>query len=1037
MRFMYNFDASKEDFGTFEFLDQTYIADCDSQAIHLRHKKTGLEVYHLLNEDKENLCCFSFRTPPETSNGVAHIIEHSSLCGSEKYPLKDPFIHMENQSLNTYLNALTGCDHTMYPVSSVVEDDYFNLVSVYADSVFFPNLKKEAFLQEAYRLTVDENKNYSIQGVVYNEMKGVFSQFFNAEDDVLSEAFYDGTIYALSSGGNPSVIPELTYEEYLKFYREKYTPENCLIFLYGNIPTKKQLDFFQKNFIDRLEQRAKIVTKKTPLEIIKSQKVKKFDELKEFYGIGPKVSEVTDPSICLSWYLGECNNLDDYIETNLIQSILFGHDGSPLRKALINSELGIDIDDLSGLDGGTKFRTISFGLKGIKLKNKDKMCLLILSEIEKVIQNGINKDDLDSALLSAEFVLKEVKRDFGPYSLTLMRKVVRSWVYGKPLDTYLRLQEAFDRFKKRLSKDSRYLEKLMQKYFIDNKMRSVIIVTPTEEYTKLMADREKENIERLKKIYSEQEVIEQNKKLTEYQQKDESELVKCLPTIDIKTLKYEIPDITCDISWLEYELENAGVDNARSSDSDSNNARSSNSGSSSAGSDCKIPFGICVQPTNSINYLDVRFPIDVLESEDYFYVAFLMSVITEIGWGNKTYEQCQTIINKTAGAFSCGTETGSLSKSPKTAQLAEKYKEYNFAGRDWLYFRIKTLNHMTSQCLDFLYECLTSPDFYDKKRMKNLFDQYIEDFSDSISSSGYKYLVDRCSAEKTASTAADEIVAGLSAFNFYRKNKNIKKISARMESIFKKIVNSGAFIYITCDKDSVESAKNDIKAFAKRLNLKAPQNRNPSCNYDSLVKLTRQYGMPDEKLECYSKDIQVGFSACVFDTSDSVYGTREAVAKNVLSSWLSNSLLWEQIRTISGAYGAYSNVDSIEKIFNIMTYRDPDPLKSISLIEQCLKTASEREFSDEEVQKTDIGVFSYDLTPKTPKSKGGIALNRTLYCISNEDVRFRIETTLKINAEDVHKAAVSVYNSFLKTAKCAVLCSNSAKKTSKKNFFRL
>ena len=1007
MKYMYNFDASKQDFGTFEFLDQTYIADCDSQAIHLRHKKTGLEVYHLLNEDKENLCCFSFRTPPETSNGVAHIIEHSSLCGSQKYPLKDPFIHMENQSLNTYLNALTGCDHTMYPVSSVVEDDYFNLVSVYADSVFFPNLKKEAFLQEAYRLTVDENKNYSIQGVVYNEMKGVFSQFFNAEDDVLTEAFYGGTIYELSSGGNPSVIPELTYEDYLKFYREKYTPQNCLIFLYGNIPTKKQLDFFQTNFIDRLEKRESVVCQKTPLEIIKAQKVKKFNELKEFYGIGPKVSEITDPSICLSWYLGECNNLDDYIETNIIQSILFGHDGSPLRKALINSELGIDIDDLSGLDGGTKFRTISFGLKGIKLKNKEKMCSLILSEIKKVITEGINKDDLDSALLSAEFLLKEVKRDFGPYSLTLMRKVVKSWVYGKPLDTYLRLQEAFDRFKKNLASDSRYLEKLMQKYLLDNQMRSVIIVTPTEEYTKLMAEREKENIERLKKLYTEEELIEQNKNLTEYQKKDETELVKCLPTIDINKLKYEIPDITCEISWLNYDEKN------------------------------RIPFGISVQPTNSINYIDIRFPMDVLESEDYFYVAFLMSVITEIGWGGKTYEECQTIINKTAGAFSCGTETGSLSASPKTKLLEEKYREYNFAGRDWLYFRIKTLNHMTSQCLDFVYECFTSPDFYDRKRIKNLFDQYIEDFSDSISSSGYKYLVDRCSAEKTASTAADEIVAGLSAFNFYRKNKNIKKISSQMERVFKKIVNSGAFIYITCDRDSVESAKKDIASFAKRLNLKMPENRNPSNNYESLVKLTRRYGANDEKLERYCKDIQVGFSACVFDSSDSVYGTREAVAKNVLSNWLSNSLLWEQIRTISGAYGAYSSVDSIESIFNIMTYRDPDPLKSISLIEQCLKTAAERKFTDEEVEKTDIGLFSYDLTPKTPKSKGGIALNRTLYCISNEDVRFRIETTLKINAEDVHKAAVSVYNSFLKTAKCAVLCSNSAKKTSKNNFFRL
>lgn len=1004
MTFMYK---NKEDYGEFELIGKSYVPDCEADAVHLRHKKTGIEVYHLLCDDKENLCCFAFRTPPETSDGVAHIIEHSVLCGSQKYPLKDPFIHMENQSLNTYLNALTGCDCTMYPISSVVEEDYFNLVSVYADSVFFPNLKKEAFLQEACRLELDENGKYSIQGVVYNEMKGVFSQFYNAEDDVLAEAFLGGTIYELSSGGNPSVIPDLTYEQYLKFYREKYTPENCLIFLYGNIPTEKQLKFFQKNFISRLEKRKKVIEKKTPLQIIQSQKVRKFDELKEFYGIGPKSSEITDPSICLAWFLGESKNLDDFIESNVIQSILFGHDGSPLRKALINSELGIDIDDLSGIDSSTKFRTIAFGLKGVKLKNKEKLCKLIISEIEKIIRDGINKDDLDSALLSAEFELKEIRRNSGPYSLVLMRKVVKAWVHGKPIDTNLYLRQAFDSFRGRLKKDPRYLEKIMQKYFIDNKMRSVIIVTPTEEYTKLMQSKENEQIERLKKLYSKEELIEQNKKLKAYQESDETELLDCLPVIDIKSLKYNLPDITCDVSWLEYDK------------------------------DKKVPFGSCIQQTNAINYIDIRFPLDVLEPEDYFYAAFLISVITDIGFGNKSYEQCQTLINKTAGSFSCGTETGSINDTKEGLKMLEKYKEYNIQGRDWIYFRIKTLNHMTKACLDFVYECFTSPDFSDHKRIKNLFDQYMEDFSDSISSSGYKYLVDRCSSHRNASTAADEIIAGLSAFNFYRKNRNIKKISQNMERIFKKSVSSGALIFITCDKDSLKSAQEDLKEFAKKIGLKKPEDRNPRANYKELLKLTKQYVPYDSQTEYYSKDIQVGAAACMLDSSDSHYGTREAVAKGVFSNWLSNSLLWEKIRTISGAYGAYSGLDSIEKMFYIMTYRDPDPIKSVELIGQCLKIASEKKFTEDEVQKTDIGVFAYDLTPKTPKSIGAVALNRLLYCISADDVRFRINTTLTINASDMHKAAQNVYKAYCKTAKNAVLCPNSTKKTSKKRFFGL
>lgn len=999
----------------FEILSIREIPDCNSTGIHLRHKTNGLEIYHLLNDDKENLCSFSFRTPSVNSTGVAHIIEHSSLCGSEKYPLKDPFIHLENQSLNTYLNALTGCDHTMYPVSSIIEEDYFNLVSVYADSVFFPNLKKEAFLQEAYRLEVSDKDEYSIQGVVYNEMKGVASQFFTAEDNLLSKAFFDGTIYAESSGGDPKSIPDLTYEQYKKFYNEKYTLDNCLIFLYGNIPTEKQIDFFYDNFIERVEKKnsqmefnnAQFPSYKKPFDILKEQKVKPFSILKEFSGIGPKSSETTDPSICVAWYLGQTDSIDDFIETTIVDSILFAHDGSPLRNALLNSDLGIDVDDLSGMDSGTKFRTVCYGLKGVKLKNKKKVYDLIINEIKKVIENGVNKDDLDSALLTAEFAMKEIRRSSGPYSMVYMRKVVKAWVHGNKLENFLLLRDAFDRFNEHLIKDSRYIEKLMQKYFIDNKHSAILIITPSEQFTKDQIEKEHLQIERLKKLYTKEELIKQNSSLKEYQEKDESDLVGCLPVIDIKNIKYDIPFPKAELDFLEYAPGK------------------------------KFPFACCIQPTNGINYIDIRFPFDTLSAEEYQYVGPLMGIITEIGWGGKSYEECQTIINKYSGSFAAGTETGSMPESKESIPLKEKANVYNIAGRDWLYLRLKTLNHMTKDSLNFVADCLSSPDFTDYKRIKTLFAQTIEDAQDSFSSGGYKFLVDRCESKKNKSKAADELISGFSAYNFLKKQKNIKKFAKRISEVFNKIIKSGAFIYITCDKDSIEDAKNQIKDFASRLNLEIPHNPNPQTTLETLIPLTDFYPYKNDKVEFYTKDIQVGFSGSSIDMSDSPYGTREAVAKCVYSSWLSNSILWEQIRTVCGAYGAYSGVDSIEKSFTIMTYRDPNPLKSIEVIEQCLKEASEREFSEDEISKTEIGVFSYDLTPKTPKSLGGIAENRLLYCISEENVKFRINTTLTITAEDVHKAAVSVYNSWMNNSKQAVLCPNSTKKTGKKQSYPL
>ena len=242
------------------------LKDYHSTAIYLRHKKTGLEVLHLVNDETENLFSFTFRTPNPEGNGAAHIMEHSVLCGSERYPLKDPFTQLSNQSVKTYLNAATYADKTVYPASSTVEADYFNLMSVYADAVFFPLLKKEAFIQEVHRLEIDEKGEYSIQGVVYNEMKGNYSSFESVANDEQIRSLFPDTNYAYDSGGDPLEIPSLTYEAFKAFHKKYYRPDNCLLFLYGNISTEEQLDFLQENFLDRLEKTVPVPEKKEKYE---------------------------------------------------------------------------------------------------------------------------------------------------------------------------------------------------------------------------------------------------------------------------------------------------------------------------------------------------------------------------------------------------------------------------------------------------------------------------------------------------------------------------------------------------------------------------------------------------------------------------------------------------------------------------------------------------------------------------------------------------------------------------------------------------
>ena len=369
MNFMSELLKKGDSYKSFIVLNVFELPDYHSTAFHLRHTKTGLEVFHLLNDDPENLFAFAFRTPNTKANGLAHIIEHSVLCGSEKYPLKDPFVIMSNQSVKTYLNAMTYSDKTVYPASSIAKADYFNLMSVYGDAVFFPRLNKEIFMQEAHRLEIDENGNPSIQGVVYNEMKGSYSSFESVAADISLSSLLKGTIYEKDSGGDPLEIPSVTYEEFLNFHKTWYRPDNCFVFLNGNIPTVEQLDFLQENFLTRLEKKfpdidvSESARKKRIDDFIKLVTPPKISNPIELYAEGPSGDGEESNTVLVNWRVGRCENALSATEKVVLTGILCNHDGSPLQKALIESGLGEDLAPQNGLFGSiySTILTIGFG----------------------------------------------------------------------------------------------------------------------------------------------------------------------------------------------------------------------------------------------------------------------------------------------------------------------------------------------------------------------------------------------------------------------------------------------------------------------------------------------------------------------------------------------------------------------------------------------------------------------------------------------------------------------------------------------------
>ncbi|MDR2731551.1 MAG: insulinase family protein, partial [Treponema sp.] len=406
----------------FKILDVVDLQELHASGIWAKHEKTGVEVFHVLNDDNENLFCFGFKTFPQDNTGAAHILEHTVLCGSERYPLKDAFLVLAQGSLQTFLNAMTFPDKTVYPASSTNEHDYFNLMSVYGDAVFHPLLSQWSFMQEGHRKEFSKDGKLSITGVVYNEMKGAYSSLDTYAGHWSIKAIMPNTPYDFESGGDPRAIPQLTWEGLKEFHRSRYSPANCRIFLAGNIPTEKQLAFLSDKFFSGAEGGEACKT---------IEKTERWNTPKIIHIPCPAGSE-SKPTVFISWLCSDVTDTYESLALAALTEILLGHDGSPLTRALIESGLGEDITPVSGLEGEIRETLFTAGLKSVKCGTAEKagkqVEQLILNELKRLVSEGIPEEEIEAALLSMEFSQREIKRANGPYSLVWMRRSLRGWL---------------------------------------------------------------------------------------------------------------------------------------------------------------------------------------------------------------------------------------------------------------------------------------------------------------------------------------------------------------------------------------------------------------------------------------------------------------------------------------------------------------------------------------------------------------------------------------------------------------------------------
>ncbi|MDR2796936.1 MAG: insulinase family protein [Treponema sp.] len=962
----------------FAIVDVVELAELKAQGIWARHQQSGLEVFHVLNEDPENLFAFAFATTPEDSTGVAHILEHSVLCGSERYPLKDAFLVLAQGSLQTYLNAWTFPDKTVYPASSIHEHDYFNLIAVYGDAVFRPLLSEWTFMQEGHRFELTApaagspgSDQLSLTGVVYNEMKGAYSSLDAYASLWSTKAVLPDTPYRFESGGDPEWIPSLTWEGLREFHRTRYVPGNCRIFLAGNIPTEKQLAFLQDQVLAGLAPGKAA----PPIPL-----AKQWNTPQHITVLGPAGAE-QKATVLLSWLWGDSLDTRATMDLGALTEVLLGHDGSPLTRVLIESGLGEDLSPVTGLDGELRERVFTVGLRGIQPLQTDTVPdaaveALILTELNRLVAEGISPEDIEAALLSMEFSHREIRRAHGPYSLVWLQRSLGTWIHGgTPWEGLLFVPE-FTALKTRIAQAAKtgtpYFESLIRKYLLDNPHRACIVIEPQQGFLEQKEAALAEQLAKSAAALSETEKAQIQAKVAELTRiQGEGESLEALARIPHLSRQ----DLSPEQEPIPRECRDAGG----------------------------VPVLIHDLFTNGITYVDLAFPVDVLEPEDYRWLPFFSRVALFLGLPGLDYGEVASLQARTLGDLH-GTLQISTNAPGASRTIATPAGIFDLAGRDWLVYRLKALDEKIGPALDLTLRLITEGDFSDHRRIRDLVLECKNNLDASLAPMGHRYGVIRSERYCSRTRAVEELWSGLSQIDWMHTLAALDDGALRDPLIRIRdtlVSKAGLMVNLTGSGDTLSASCRAIDQQFSRFGPPRSRNSHTSSPEPFFTLLgTPGTGAP----EVYaSPSLQVGFAAMTLPSA--AFGTKESAVESVLAHGLSTGALWEDIRMKGGAYGAYAQPDSLERLFSLATYRDPNPLRSLDAFAAILKDRVRLLFNAEFLEKAVIGTYAKKTHPLVSVEKGFLDFFRFLYGIPVEHPSRMLAHVIGVSAEEIIQAA--------------------------------
>jgi Zn-dependent M16 (insulinase) family peptidase len=938
----------------------------------LEHSATGARHIHISTSDQENTFSVAFRTVPKDSTGVAHILEHTVLCGSAKFPVRDPFFSMLKRSLSTFMNAFTASDWTMYPFSTQNSKDYYNLMDVYLDAAFYPNIDELSFKQEGHRLELEEDSNngdanhLAYKGVVYNEMKGAMSSPDQVMARSLLKSLYPSTTYSNNSGGDPAEIPSLTYEQLKAFHKRYYHPSNAFFYTYGNFPLKNHLSFIQDkilNNFDRIDPDAKVPAQPRwrqpqranfPYPLDKNQ-----DPSKKF-------------QICVAWLTADIKDTFEVLVLTLLEQILMGNAASPLRKALIDSGLGAALCDAAGFDAENRDTMLVCGLKDVAESAGPQIESIIFDTLDELAAKGIDTQLIESAIHQVEFHRKEVTNSPYPFGIKQLLIIVGNWLHGGDPVSRLQLDDDLKKLRARMSR-GHFFEERIKKYFLQNTHRVLFRLVPDQALEDNERERLAAQLEKIKAGMSSsdlEKLARDAESLKKLQETDED--ISALPTLHREDIPPAVPRVKATTSFP------------------------------------KIPANCYEQPTSGIFYLAMAAGVESVDKRLLPLVPFVCFALPKMGTALRDYVDMAQRIDLYTGGLR-------LSAHARTG--------FDRAGAcvPFISLNTKCLLRNQTAMFEVFAELLLHFEFSDLSRLQNLLLEYRANLEAMIIHNGHRLAISRASRNFSTARRLSEIWSGIHLVQTI-KTLTDDLTETRLQSIADDLTHICNNLF---GRNNLKMALIGEKAAfagaaAPLANIEKQLNDTPDATESKPAFSCPTLDIEDEiPREGWSTATAVSFVAQSFETVRLEH--KDAPALAVISKILRSMYLHREIREKGGAYGGFALYNSEDGLFSFASYRDPHIDSTLKVFDRAADFIRSGDYSEEDIHQAILQICADIDKPDAPGAAARKAFYREIISLSDEARQNYKERILTLTRKQVLQAAEKYFDPQIHTKAVAVV----------------